>query len=54
MESLSLRQDFRAEIQAHVDHVNSGLPKFQQIKRWDLLRQEMTIVSGELTPTLKV
>jgi long-chain acyl-CoA synthetase len=41
-------------IQEHVDRVNANLPKFEQIKRWAFLPEEMTIESGALTPTLKV
>ncbi|MEE2903266.1 MAG: long-chain fatty acid--CoA ligase [Myxococcota bacterium] len=44
----------RQVLSKHVDEINKSLPKFQQLKRWELLLEEMTIESGELTPTLKV
>ncbi len=37
-----------------VDRVNSRLARFEQIKYFRILDHEMTIESGELTPTLKV
>ena len=46
--------EVREVLAAHVDEINNALPKFQQLKRWELLPEEMTIESGELTPTLKV
>ena len=44
----------RQVLSKHVAKINKSLPKFQQLKRWELLPEEMTIESGELTPTLKV
>ncbi|MCC7384098.1 MAG: long-chain fatty acid--CoA ligase [Deltaproteobacteria bacterium] len=44
----------RARIDALVAEVNANLARFEQIKRWSLFPRELTVESGELTPTLKV
>ena len=44
----------RSALERHIAAVNASLPRFEQVKKWDLLPAEMTIDSGELTPTLKV
>ena len=43
-----------ALFQEDVDRVNADLPGFNQIKKFGLLREELTLEAGELTPTLKV
>jgi long-chain acyl-CoA synthetase len=42
------------ELERAVRVVNETLENYQQIKRWKLLPAELTVESGELTPTLKV
>jgi len=37
-----------------IEAMTPGLSKFEKVKRFALLKQELTIESGELTPTLKV
>jgi long-subunit acyl-CoA synthetase (AMP-forming) len=44
----------RQRIERMVAEVNADLSKFEQIKRWSVLPSELTIESGEMTPTLKV
>jgi long-chain acyl-CoA synthetase len=44
----------RDEIQAAVDAVNGGMARVEQIKKFTILARELSIASGELTPTLKV
>lgn len=44
----------RELIQREVDKGNAGLPKWEQVKRFILLEEPLSIASGELTPTLKV
>jgi long-chain acyl-CoA synthetase len=39
---------------AVVDRVNQQLAQFERIKRFELLVDELTIVNGALTPTLKI
>jgi len=42
------------KIQSEMDVLNAGFGKWEQIKRFELLSQEMTIEGGELTPSMKV
>ena len=44
----------RAEIQRHVDEVNSHLARVETVKRFAVLPRPFTQEDGELTPTLKV
>ncbi|HEX6863102.1 MAG TPA: long-chain fatty acid--CoA ligase, partial [Thermoanaerobaculia bacterium] len=44
----------RALIAQEVANVNSGLASFEKIVAWDLLPEEWTLETGELTPTQKV
>ncbi len=44
----------RALIANEVETVNSGLASFEKIVAWDLLPDEWTLETGELTPTMKV
>ncbi len=44
----------RALIAQEVANVNSGLASFEKIQAWDLLPEEWTLETGELTPTQKV
>ena len=53
-EDKNFMREARNVLTEHVNKINNSLPKFQQLKRWELLSEEMTIESGELTPTLKV
>jgi long-chain acyl-CoA synthetase len=46
--------DLRAEVAGAVDSVNEGHAPIEQIKKWRLIPRELTVASGELTPTLKV
>ena len=40
--------------QAVIDEVNSTLANFETIKRFQLVAEEWTIYSGEMTPSLKL
>jgi long-chain acyl-CoA synthetase len=53
-ESLLSDPDLRTEIAAAIDRANEGRSPIEQIKTWRLIPRELTIATGELTPTLKV
>ncbi|HVG10603.1 MAG TPA: long-chain fatty acid--CoA ligase [Thermoanaerobaculia bacterium] len=44
----------RALIAQEIANVNSGLASFEKVVAWDLLPEEWTLETGELTPTQKV
>ncbi len=48
------RADVRALFQPIVDEANAELASFQQVKRFALLPAQLSIDTGELTPTLKL
>ena len=52
--TLVVRDDVRALFEAVIERVNAGLPRYEQIKNFALVPTEFSVVSGELTPTLKV
>ena len=52
--SLLARSEVRSLLAKEVENVNKGLAKFEHVVAWDLLPEEFTIETGELTPTLKV
>ena len=51
---LSQKPEVKAEVQKHVDALNSTLPSHETIKRFAILERDFDQESGELTPTLKV
>jgi long-chain acyl-CoA synthetase len=53
-EALATHPVVREEIERSVEHVNAGRAPIERIKAWRLLPRDLTIVGGELTPTLKV
>jgi len=46
--------EMKAEVQTVVDEVNSHVGPVEQIKRFEILPQDLSQETGELTPTLKV
>ena len=42
------------KIQREVEHYNEGFGKWEQIKKYELIKGPFTIHGGELTPTLKL
>ena len=44
----------RAELQTAIDNVNSHYASVEQIKRFEILSEDLSQPTGELTPTLKV
>ncbi|GAB3027933.1 long-chain acyl-CoA synthetase [Nocardioides flavus (ex Wang et al. 2016)] len=51
---LSTKAEIRAMAQAAVDKANERLSRPEQVKAWELLADEWTAESEELTPTLKL
>jgi long-subunit acyl-CoA synthetase (AMP-forming) len=45
---------FRAHVERQVEEVNRGLARYESIKRVALLPRELSVETGELTPTLKL
>lgn len=46
--------EVKQAIDRHLQDLNAERASFEQVKRWAVLPHELTIESGELTPTLKV
>jgi long-chain acyl-CoA synthetase len=44
----------RAMVQGHIDTVNSRVNRWETIKKFEILPTDLTIESGDLTPSLKV
>ena len=53
-ETLHASEEMKAEVQKVVDEVNSHVGPVEQIKRFEILPQDLSQETGELTPTLKV
>ncbi len=51
---LSQLPEVRAEVQAAVDRLNGALATYEQLKKFEILPQDFSQQTGELTPTLKV
>jgi long-chain acyl-CoA synthetase len=47
-------EECRQMVQGYVDQLNSQLNRWETIKKWALLDHDLTVESGELTPSLKV
>jgi long-chain acyl-CoA synthetase len=44
----------RSMVAGYVDELNSHLNRWETIKKWELLDHDLTVESGELTPSMKV
>lgn len=44
----------KAMVTGYVDELNASLNRWETIKKWQLLDHDLTIESGELTPSMKV
>ncbi|HET6654365.1 MAG TPA: long-chain fatty acid--CoA ligase [Nocardioides sp.] len=44
----------QAMVGGYVDELNSHLNRWETIKKWELLDHDLTVESGELTPSMKV
>jgi len=52
--ALARREDIRAVVAAAVDELNSGLNRWETVKDFRVLDHDLTVESGELTPSLKL
>ena len=41
-------------VAGYVDELNTRLNRWETIKKWEILDHDLTIESGELTPSMKV
>jgi long-chain acyl-CoA synthetase len=46
--------EVKAMVGGYVDELNSKLNRWETIKKWELLDHDLTVESGELTPSMKV
>ncbi len=44
----------RAMVAGYIDELNKNLNRWETIKKWELLDHDLTVESGELTPSMKV
>ncbi|HST65208.1 MAG TPA: long-chain fatty acid--CoA ligase [Mycobacteriales bacterium] len=52
--ALARRDDIRAIVAAAVDQLNAGLNRWETVKDFRILEHDLTVESGELTPSLKL
>jgi long-chain acyl-CoA synthetase len=43
-----------AMVQHYIDELNTQLPRWETIKKFTLLAQDLTVEAGELTPSMKL
>jgi long-chain acyl-CoA synthetase len=54
VEAMAADPRVRGVLQREVDDVNARFARIEQVKRFDVLPQDLTLATGELTPTMKV
>src|SRR2546423_11639621 len=54
LEEVAASDEMRAEVQKAVDAANEKVGRVEQIKRFEILPEDLSQATGELTPTLKV
>ena len=47
-------EQVKAMVGGYVDELNTRLNRWETIKKWELLDHDLTVESGELTPSMKV
>ena len=52
--ALATNEKVHASIQAHLDQVNEKFARVEQVKKFQILPQDLSQEGGELTPTMKV
>jgi long-chain acyl-CoA synthetase len=53
-EQVVVTTQVRAMVQEYVDELNSGLGRWETVKKFEILDRDLSIEAGELTPSLKV
>ena len=53
-EKAKFEDDPRESIQAHIDEINQKFARVEQVKKFEILPDDLSQEGGELTPTLKV
>ena len=53
-EKATFEGDPRESIQAHIDDINQKFARVEQVKKFEILPDDLSQEGGELTPTLKV
>jgi long-chain acyl-CoA synthetase len=53
-EDLTQATEVRALVQGQIDQLNARLERWETIKKFEILSHDLTIESGDLTPSLKV
>ena len=53
-EIVGVRRRSRTMVGGYVDELNARLNRWETIKKWELLDHDLTVESGELTPSMKV
>jgi long-chain acyl-CoA synthetase len=51
---LASSPEVRALIAPYIDKVNEGISSWEQVKKWTILPADLTLESGDLTPSLKL
>ena len=51
---LARREEVRSLVQEELDRANAHYAQVEQVKKFEILDRDLSIDSGELTPTLKV
>ena len=54
MNFVNLAHGVFAMVGGYVDELNTQLNRWETIKKWELLDHDLTVESGELTPSMKV
>jgi long-chain acyl-CoA synthetase len=52
--ALAGNADVRASISAHIEEINQKFARVEQVKKFEILPQDLSQEGGELTPTMKV
>jgi long-chain acyl-CoA synthetase len=51
---LALHQSIKEMYRKEIDVIQKDLPAFERVRRFELLKQPLTVENGEITPTMKV